>query len=491
MNSHIKKDLKKIKKERISAPEGSTRTYGVYQIFTGDLSEGILSNVKWGKNAKLPEGAEIGKLVSEEILGELTAVNSASDIDKLNVIKQYVDLNSDAIGTVSNGSPLRVPTGYYLIKDNGEVGEGESYSLYVVEVVGPTTISPKTGTTEFEKKVKDTNDTIGETSGWQDSADYDIGDNVPFQLKATLPENVDKYETYKVVFHDTLSKGLTYNEDAKVYINGVEAGGFTPKFDTNSDGITTLTFSCDDVKKLGAGNKAVITVEYTAELNNEAVIGSAGNPNDAYLEYSNNPNDEGTGVTPNDTVIVFTYKIVVNKITENPDYKPEEEGSEEFIPLKGAGFTLYKKSKEFKDKYIEVVIGTDDEGNDIKELKGDDMTTFEWKGLDDGDYKLVETTTPAGYNTIADILFSITAEHEIKSDNPALTGLSGDVTSGSATFTPSVDNCSLSTDVVNNKGAQLPSTGGMGTTIFYVLGSILVLGTAVLFVVKKRMSVEE
>lgn len=96
------------------------------------------------------------------------------------------------------------------------------------------------------------------------------------------------------------------------------------------------------MKKLGAGNKAVITVEYTAELNNEAVIGSAGNPNDAYLEYSNNPNDEGTGVTPNDTVIVFTYKIVVNKITENPDYKPEEEGSEEFIPLKGAGFTLYK-----------------------------------------------------------------------------------------------------------------------------------------------------
>lgn len=173
---------------------------------------------------------------------------------------------------------------------------------------------------------------------------------------------------------------------------------------------------------------------------------------------------------------MFTYKVIVDKVTKNPNYNPDVVGSEEYTPLKGAGFTLYKKNAS--DKYV--AIGS--------ELKGENMTTFTWSGLDDGDYRLVETTTPAGYNTIAPIEFTITAEHEVLSDNPALTALSGNITSGDAKFTADKTAGSLSGDVVNNSGTQLPETGGMGTTLFYVLGSVLVLAAVVLLVTKKRMS---
>ena len=356
--------------------------------------------------------------------------------------------------------------------------------------MGNVTATPKSDVPEVQKKVKDINDSTDTTkTDWQDSADYDIGDSIPFQLKATLADNVSSYTTYKVVFHDTLSKGLTYNNDAKVYIGDTETNGFTVTATVNADGgTTTLTVSCDDVKALGAGNSSVITVEYTVKLNENAVLGSAGNPNEVYLEYSNNPNksEEGnneTGETPKDVVIVFTYQTIVNKVTKNPAYDAskdtektgtDSDGNKEFIPLKGAGFTLYKKNAS--GDYV--AIGS--------ELKGEEMTTFTWSGLDDGDYKLVETTTPAGYNTIADIEFTITAGH-VDGDSPCLNTLSGDVTSGTATFTAVVNDGSLSTNVVNNSGTQLPSTGGMGTTIFYVLGGVLVLAAVVLLVTKKRM----
>ena len=132
----------------ISAPKGSTRAYDVYQIFTGDLHEGVLSNIKWGKNGTGTEG----DAVDQATLDALAAVNGKSNTEKLAEIQKYVKLDSEKFGTVSNGNQLEVPTGYYLIKDNGPVNAGEDYSLYVVEVVGPTTISPKVGTTTSNKK---------------------------------------------------------------------------------------------------------------------------------------------------------------------------------------------------------------------------------------------------------------------------------------------------------------------------------------------------
>ncbi len=456
----------------ISAPEGSTRRYDVYQIFTGDLHEGVLSDVKWGQNGTGTEGQK----VDQSILDALTAVNSKTDAEKLAEIEKYANLESTAIGTVSNGNPLTVPTGYYLIKDNGPVGEGESYSLYVVQVVGPTTISPKTSTVTSEKKVKDTNDSVSDsTTDWQDSADYDIGDKVPFQLKGTVAANYDKYKVYKFTFHDKESAGLTFDSDSvKVYVDGAEITTdftvVTEKEKLTDDCTFEVVFSdLKQIKSVHAGS--VITVEYESTLNNKAAIGSTGNPNTMHLEYSNNPNDEQggeTGNTPDDTVIVFTYKTIVNKI--DPDKKP----------LTGAAFKL---EKEVNGTWIRIKEFTVDEA--------DPASSFEFTGLDDGKYKLTETVTPAGYNTIAPIEFTITAEHDVQSDNPALTSLNGNAATGELTFTSDANAGSLTTSVMNQKGSTLPSTGGMGTTLFYVIGGILVAGAAVLMVAKKRMSVEK
>ena len=462
----------------ISAPKGSTRTYEVYQIFTGDLHEGVLSNIKWGKNGT----GTVGKAVDQTILDALAAVNSKSDTEKLAVIQTYVNFDSTAIGTVSDSNPLTVLTGYYLIKDNGPVNDGEAYSLYVVQVVGPTTISPKVGTTTSDKKVKDTNDSAANsTTDWQDSADYDIGDAVPFKLSATIAQDYTSYtHGYKLTFHDKEDAGLSFNKDSvKVYVDGTL---ITTGYEVVTEGLTggcTFEVRFADLKEINSVHAgSVISVEYTSTLNNQAVIGSTGNKNTSHVTYTNNPNDKQAGEngeTPDDVVIVFTYKTIVNKVTKNPNYDPKVEGSEEYIPLKGAGFTLYKKNASG----IYEAVGS--------ELKSADMTTFTWSGLDDGDYKLVETTTPSGYNTIPDIEFTISAGH-VDGDIPSLNTLSGNVASGTATFTAVVNEGSLSTDVVNNSGAQLPSTGGIGTTIFYVLGSILVIGAAVLLVTKKRMS---
>lgn len=456
----------------ITAPAGSTRTYDVYQIFTGDLAGDVLSNVKWGKNGT----GTVGEAVLQATLDALAAVNSLSDTKKLEEISKYVNLNSEKFGTVSDGSPLTAPTGYYLIRDNGLVGDGEAYSLYVVQVVGPTTISPKVGTTTSEKKVDDKNDsnTTQDEVKWEDFADYDIGDDVPFQLKATIAQDYDNYKVYKLTFHDKESAGLTFKPDTVVVkIDGTTVD--SSKYEVVTTGLTdgdTFEVRFANLKSTAAKADSVITVEYSSTLNDQAVLGSTGNPNTMHITYSNNPNDDQggeNGKTPDDTVIVFTYKVVANKVTKNPAYV--EGGSEsEYIPLKGAGFTLYKKNAS--GEYV--AVGS--------EVKGDEMTTFEWKGLDDGDYKISETTTPAGYNTIADIEFTITAKHEVLSDNPTLTSLSG-----GDKFTGKVETGALSADIENNKGSTLPETGGMGTTIFYVLGSVLVIGATVLLITKKRM----
>ncbi|MGM9587392.1 MAG: isopeptide-forming domain-containing fimbrial protein [Candidatus Limivicinus sp.] len=451
----------------ITAPNNG-HTYEVYQIFTGDLSGSVLSNVKWGQNGT----GTTGEAVSDTILEELESA-TGTDTQKLAVITKYVNLNNTPFNTVVGGTPLTdVPAGYYLIKDvdGALAGKDDSYTTYIVEIVQDVTINPKADTSEVEKKVKDTNDSTGVTSDWQDSADHDIGDSVSFQLTATLADNVSAYTTYKIIFHDTLSAGLTYNNDAKVSFNSNDV---TSNF-TISEANGTLTISCDNVKAFGATNSSVITVEYTATLNSSAAIGSAGNTNKVYLEYSNNPNNSETGnnetgKTPEDTVIVFTYKTIINKV------RPAGDGETGNQPLTGAEFTLEKKLSDGTWKAITAV-------------KNEAGTSFTFSGLDDGNYRLTETTTPAGYNTIDPIEFTVTAEHDVKSDNPALTSLSGNATTGELTFTSNTTEGSLSADVVNKAGTTLPETGGIGTTIFYVLGSILVIGAAVLLVTKKRMN---
>ncbi len=468
-------------------------TYEAYQIFTGDLVEKdgtkILSNIVWGSGI-----SDAGQTALGDAAAKAETLKTEADAKAFaKAVAPYLTTAAGSANTVTDGKYVisGLAAGYYLVKDrDGSLtGDADAYTEYIIKVVSDTTATPKSSVPTVEKKVKDTNDSTGVTSDWQDSADYDIGDSIPFQLKATLADNVSSYTTYKVVFHDTLSKGLTYNNDAKVYIGGTETNGFTVTATVNADGTTTLTVSCDDVKALGAGNSSVITVEYTAKLNENAVLGSAGNPNEVYLEYSNNPNksengNNETGETPKDVVIVFTYKTIINKVdSENK-------------PLTGAAFKL--------EKLIKGKDGAAETWTTVKEFTVDETTTsFTFSGLDDGQYKLTETKTPAGYNTIDPIYFVIEATHDETADAPTLKTLNAYLTDANGNKqtemkdgesvnidlgTVDLTAGSITTTVVNKSGSELPSTGGIGTTIFYVLGGVLVLAAVVLLVTKKRMS---
>lgn len=187
------------------------------------------------------------------------------------------------------------------------------------------------------------------------------------------------------------------------------------------------------------------------------------------------------GETPDDTVIVFTYKTVINKVDEAGD------------PLDGAAFRL--------EKFVANEDGSETQDNirgnweTVEEIAAaENKTSFEFSGLDDGIYRLTETTTPPGYNTMDPIIFEITAEHEVlvlAGDIPELTDLNGNKVSGEITLTPNLKDGSLTSNVVNHQGSTLPETGGMGTTIFYVLGAILVLGAGVLLIARRRTDSEK
>ena len=462
----------------ITAPKNG-HTYEIYQIFTGDydpLQPSMLANIKWGENGT----GTVGAAVEQNVLNALSAVaSSASDKAKLDVIENYVKLDTTPVAIVTNGSSVEVVGGYYLIKDkDGSLSGSEPYTTYLVSVVGHVIINPKSNDVpEFKKKLKDTNDSTGDVSDWQDSADYDIGDDIPFRLQGTVPEDYDSYKTYYYAFHDVEEKGLTFDPSSVEVHLGDENGAIIPNTDykvlTKKDGTTsdtecTFEIVFDDLKKVsGVTADSTITVTYKSQLNDSAVLGAQGNVNKAKLEYSNNPRGNGTGTTPWDNVIVFTYKVVVNKVDQNRQ------------PLEGAEFTLTKKLKDGTENVIPMKIDTSNKA------------LFTLSGLDDGVYTLTETVTPAHYNTISPITFTVNADHTITWEadprNTVLTSLSGNTASGEITFTHNETDGSLTTDVVNNIGTTLPGTGGIGTTIFYVIGGGLMVAAAILLITKKRM----
>lgn len=490
----------------ITAPN-NTHEYEIYQIFTGDYDETSkkLSNVVWGENGT----GTAGEAVPDDVLEELMEV-TGDDIAKLAVILDYVKLDTAAHATVDHENPAEVAPGYYLIKDVSTTVEGETLSTYIVEVVANVEITPKVKSPESNKKVKDVNDSTSETSGWQDSADYDIGDSVPFQITFTLPTDYAYYtEGYRVIVHDRQSAGLDFDASSvKVYVNEVKDENVITGFTTTSgedveecDGCETdkpcsFHISCDNIKvitygtnqKLNAGDKIIFT--YSSTLNENALIGAAGNENEMDVEFSNEPYGTGTTNTPDDKVVVFTYQVNVDKVDENK------------APLTGAGFTLYKEvpntvtgaktgavikadfannvkaDKLADDKYYIVACAA------ITDADGD---TFDFKGVDDGNYVLVETTVPAGYNAWDAVAFTITADHSETSDDPALTSLTG----GDQITGEFKDTGIIATDVENKSGTTLPTTGGIGTTLFYVFGGIMVLAAVVLLVTKKRMGAVE
>lgn len=476
--------------------DAENHTYEAYQIFAGNLHEGVLSDVVWGTGVTEEGKTALGDAATKaDSLTEDNAPTFAKEV------ADYLANPASSTNTMTNGQYIidGLSAGYYLVKDMDKslTGKDDSYTSYILKVVSNVTTTPKSAKPTSQKKIKDINDSTETTkSDWQDSADYDIGDMVDFQLTGTVASNYDSYEEYYYVFHDVDCDGLTFDATSvKVYVDGTEITG-NYEVVTDCDDNCTFEVVFKDLKKIAEVKaNSVITVEYQSELNDQAVLGSQGNPNEMKLEYSNNPNSEGsgsgeggegeeggegdegedkkpeTGETPWDKVIVFTYKTVVNKV--DADGKP----------LTGAEFKLEKFNKE-ADAWVTVDVELNEEG-----------TVFTFVGIDDGNYRITETKTPEGYNSINPIYFTVTAEHEVLADNPQLTSLQAihtdadgaNITTGNiAAFTAKLSDGSLSTDIVNQKGSTLPSTGGVGTYVIYTLGCLLVLAALVAFFVKKR-----
>lgn len=448
----------------ITVKDGGAGTYEAYQIFTGDLSsdETTLSNIEWGNGI-----TDAGKVALQEKYGVTSAAEVAEKLGSAGAdAKAAKDFAKAASQYLQNATGLTGhEAGYYLVQ-NKTVGSNEAYTNYILEVLKNVTVTPKTSIPSVTKKVKETNDTTGIKTDWQDFADYDRWDDVPFQLTATLPENLDDYETYYFELLDKLSPGFTLNKDTiKIYLDN----GETKTEVTKSFKFDNLDFKIDNLKVLdGITASSKIVVEYTAKLNDKAVHGSSGNPSNVELVYSNNPNNTGvgasTGKTPESIVKVYTYEAVFEEIDKNRE------------SLKGAEFTLYKVVKD-GDTYKKVEVDKQTVGETEK---------FSFTGRDAGEYILVETKTPDGYNTIKPIDFKIVTDYNKKLDPTKLEGESGD-----AHFESNLSEGSLTAEIISRKGSLLPSTGGVGTTILYSIGTILVLVSVVFLVTKKRMEVKE
>lgn len=447
--------------------------YAAYMLLNATNDETDTTKFAYTLNEKYAEVLQnvTGKTEERDIVAYISELNAEEIRDFADAVyAQVKDMTPEY--TTSTDAFTGVEQGYYLIAETKTGDAQDTYSLVMLDTAGneDITVTTKEDKPELEKKVKETNDSTGEVSDWQDAADYDIGDEVPFQLTGTVEAKYANYSNYYYAFHDTMSAGLTFDADSvKVLVDGAEVTeGYEVVTEDLEDGCTFEVRFADlkQIASIKAGSE--ITVEYTAVLNENAVIGAAGNPNKAKLEYSNNPYGDGTGETPEDKVTVFTYELTANKVDKDGE------------ALEGAGFTLYKFDAKADDY---VAVG--------EEITG--VTTFTFTGQDAGQYKLVETTVPAGYNKADDVFFTVEAVYDTLSDNPQLTKMvvkdaDGNIISDGENPVFAVDMTAgqAATNVVNLSGTELPETGGIGTKIFYTVGAVLMIAAAVFMITRKH-----
>lgn len=460
-----------------------TGTYAAYQIFKGDLHEKTLSNIEWGDNVtdegrtKFGNAADKAKTITTEADAKAFAVEVA----------KY--LTDPAAGTGTDSITVSGP-GYYLIK-NTSVGEGEVFTDYILRVVGDVKVNPKSGKPTLDKQIRH-----NETGVWGVVGDNQIGDTVEFRTLTTVPI-VSGYTQYTYVIHDEMSAGLTSNvrsnEDVTIKVNDetvLDKNYYTVTVDevnTNKFTVTVDVLNAIKDGKMVEGN--TLYTYYTGILNEKAKVYNDGKQdNKAYLEYSNNPHDHATtNSTPVKVVYDWTFKMGVKKV----------DGADG-TPLTDAKFVLSKEKNcdlgaigddgqpHNTENLISLIKNSDGSytvapagynGSVVNVMTAGDITI---NGLDDATvYYLYETKAPAGYNRLtAAVRFEITATYSDAGDN---------CTSVTATVNNDVQS-SVSVNVRNNKGSTLPSTGGIGTTLFYVIGGGLMAVAAVLLVTKKRMN---
>lgn len=498
-------------------------SFSAFQIFKGDVTgneikDFKISNVEWGSNIADDAAAFLDQLKSADTIGPLFAkANSARDV--LEVISQWHDSDANSIAFArfvchylypdANAKPKPAveggggsdhihfdKAGYYLVVDTTLFNPGDidhaynSFLLMVTRDNWNVPITPKAEKPSVKKEVFDNFDNQDGTStgDFGSSADHAINEKFQFKLTATLPASTDHaydyYDTYAVCFKDTLSEGITYDGPDSVVIksnNNTHDTTINPSkytIDTkNLENQNYFEVNIHDVKACAkdAGfdlnDGATITFTYTAHLNEKAYVnigsGSTENKNSVQLQYSNNPRPgDYWGTTPKSEVYVFTYQL------NNTKYHDDDTTGNE---LAGAGFRLYSGKDCTKEQEIKLKKNTTDGtyspyfGADAgDEMFSDEHGQFNVKGLDAGTYYLKETNPPADYSACADKEIVISATHDV--NHVSLSG-------------------NLSTTIINKKagGITLPSTGGIGTTIFYVVGGGLMVAAIVLLVTKKRM----
>ena len=460
-----------------------TGTYAAYQIFKGDLHESTLSNIEWGDNVTSAGQEALGNAANKakELTGEPEAKAFAVEV------AEY--LTGSPAGTGTDSITVSSP-GYYLIK-NVTVGDGEVFTDYILQVVKDVEVNPKSGKPTLDKQIKH-----NDNGAWGVVGDNQIGDTVEFRTITTVP-NVSGYTQYEYVIHDEMSAGLTSNvrsnNDVTIKVNDtteLDKTYYTVKVDTGNPNQFTVTI--DVLKAIKDGKIATgntLYAYYSGVLNKDAIVYDVGNQdNKAYLEYSNNPHDNTTtNKTPEQVVYDWTFKMEVNKVD-----------GESSAPLTDAKFVLSKNGNcslgtigddgtpSTTTDLINLIENSDGSytvapagytGSVVNVMTAGKITI---KGLDDAtDYYLYETKAPAGYNRLPDaVKFKITAAYNDSGDS---------YTSVTATVND-VEQSNLSVQVANNKGSTLPSTGGIGTTLFYVIGGGLMAVAAVLLVTKKRMN---
>ena len=518
--------------------ETSGHTYRAYQVFAGtyDTVSGKLTNVTWGTG--VDSAALLTALKAAPTYGSsFTSCTTAADVANVistnyatnsafatafaNLTAAHVNSTFASSGTPTGTGPYTytitsLDDGYYFVTEASFSGTVDNaYTKYILQVVDNVTVTAKTDKPAIALKVKENNDTTYQNT-WNDAADYNITNSVPYRIVSIVPD-MTYFDTYYYQITDTISSGSTYDAgSAKVYYvpsgsdmytvetaSGTGAGGtqLTSGFTVSSTGTGfTVTFSdlsaTTNVPALGGG---YIVVEYTATLNNNAVVGNPGNPSEVYLTYSNNPNNAdgtGTGVTPKDEVVVYTFTLPMNKV--NNDATPAALTGATFAiftsqtdattaatdPLTAANFATALTFSGSAGSYTRAATGG-------YTLADNGSGTYSISGLDQGTYYLVEIAAPAGYNRVATPV-TVVIDSSYKDGSRSSTYVDGHIPDATNDQLTGVTvNGGTQLTVVNQAGVTLPETGGIGTKAFVVGGLSLILLALILMIARKRSASEK
>lgn len=512
----------------ITKPEGDIdRTYEAYQIFKGNPSGNTLSDIEWGTGidgakflTELKKNSDYAsctdaKTVAEKLASFTENPDKAVAFAKLAGADQFL---TDTKFTSSSGQITVPAAGYYLLKDVTDVTH-DALSLNILEVVNNVTVNPKADHPTVDKKIGTdiSSEVVANTAT--------IGDKVPFVIKSNVPQ-MQGYTKYFFVLNDSMSAGLTYNRDVAIKIGDttLASTAYEVTYDDKANTMKIVIKNFIDYKS-EAGKPIVVT--YSATLNEKADLTQAGNTNTVKLTYSNNPNvdyegdneptsTDPVGETPEHVTVTYSTQLQLTKV-DGKDNNVKLEGVEfqitgtsiktavskseyfkqdatgEYYQLKDGTFTKDAPPTETDSRYVsnlkykKVEDATEQSNMQKVTARGttgtDGVITF--GGLGEGTYFITELKTKDGYN-----LLTAPITVEIKA-TPGTTSCTWTAKVNDAPATFDTKDNMVKLTVENNKGSDLPITGGIGTTIFYVIGGLLVCGAVVMAITKKKLSVED